>query len=258
MNSNSTSNVAVTTIATQKPAPTIRTTAGGTVTVGSGTYLTDSAVLSGGSNPSGTITFTLRDPHNVIVYTDVVTVNGNEKSYSARRLGNNPGGYLPECDWHLFMERGFTAATQETTTGLPTTDKTESETVTKPVAHLGTANGSGTIFTHNNQASFSFSVSDNNKKGTPSGSLTYTDIKGGIKLTSNLITGVTLITNQATITGGGTIANSNPKRKSIPVSFTAVATDNGTPRAPKDVFTIQISSPYSAAGNLTSGNITVN
>ena len=51
-NSNSTSNVAVTTIATQKPAPTIRTTAGGTVTVGSGTYLTDSAVLSGGSNPT--------------------------------------------------------------------------------------------------------------------------------------------------------------------------------------------------------------
>jgi hypothetical protein len=253
-NSNSTSNVAVTTIATQKPAPTVRTTAGGTVTVGSGTYLTDSAVLSGGSNPSGTITFTLRDSHNVVVYTDVVTVNGNG-NYSTS-AGNNPGGYLPSATGTYLWNAVYSGDSNNN--GASDNGQNESETVTKPVAHLGTANGSGTIFTHNNQASFSFSVSDNNKKGTPSGSLTYTDIKGGIKLTSNLITGVTLITNQATITGGGTIANSNPKRKPIPVSFTAVATDNGTPRAPKDVFTIQISSPYSAAGNLTSGNITVN
>ena len=40
-------------------------------------------------------------------------------------------------------------------------------------SHFGTANGTGTIFTRNNQASFSFNVSDNNKKGTPSGTLTY-------------------------------------------------------------------------------------
>ncbi len=126
-----------------------------------------------------------------------------------------------------------------------------------PPSHLGTANGSGTISTHNNQASFSFNISDNNKKGTPSGTLTYTDVKGGIKLTSTAITAITLTQNQAKFSGKGTIANSNPKKKPIPVSFTVIAVDNGTPGAPKDTFTIQISSPYYATGNLTSGNIVV-
>ncbi len=128
----------------------------------------------------------------------------------------------------------------------------------KQNSHLGTANGSGTIFTHNNQASFSFNVTDNNKKGTPSGTLTYTDTKGGIKLTSTSISSISLNGNQASFSGKGTIPNSKPKGKPIPVSFSVVATDNGTPGTPKDTFQIQISTPYFASGNLTSGNITVN
>ena len=40
-------------------SPTISTNAGGTVVLGSGGDLTDSATLSGGNNPTGTITFTL-------------------------------------------------------------------------------------------------------------------------------------------------------------------------------------------------------
>ena len=36
-----------------------------------------------------------------------------------------------------------------------------------------------------------------------------------------------------------------------------MATDNGNPGTPKDTFTIQISLPYNANGNLTSGNIVV-
>ncbi len=127
----------------------------------------------------------------------------------------------------------------------------------KQTTHLGTANGSGTIFTHNNQASFNFTISDNNKKGTPSGTLTYTDTKGGIKLTSTAITSITLNGKQATFSGKGTIPGSNP-RKPTQVSFTVVATDNATPGTPKDTFSIQISSPYYASGNLTSGNIVVN
>lgn len=123
-------------------------------------------------------------------------------------------------------------------------------------SHLGTANGTGTIFTNNNQASFSFNISNNNKKGTPSGTLTYTDVKGGIKFTSTAIASISLVNNQATFTGKGTIPGSKPT-KPVTVSFTAIATDNGTPGAPKDVFTIQISSPYYATGHLTSGNIVV-
>src|SRR5262249_6212512 len=57
--------------------PAINTVPGGTVLLGSGVKLSDSAVLSGGFNPGGTITFTLYDPTNAVVYTDVVTVSGN-------------------------------------------------------------------------------------------------------------------------------------------------------------------------------------
>jgi uncharacterized repeat protein (TIGR01451 family)/choice-of-anchor A domain-containing protein len=73
--------------------PTISTVPGGTVTIGSGNTLTDSAMLSGGFNPTGTITFSLFNPSNTAVYTDVVTVNGNG-TYNTS-MGSNPGGYLP-------------------------------------------------------------------------------------------------------------------------------------------------------------------
>jgi len=79
---------------TVSPAsPSINTTPGGTVVIGSGARLTDSATLSGGFNPTGTITFALFDPSNAAVYTDVVTVSGNGTYTTA--TGNNPGGFLP-------------------------------------------------------------------------------------------------------------------------------------------------------------------
>jgi len=53
--------------------------------------LSDSATLSGGSNPTGTITFTLTGPGNLIEFTDVVTVNGNG-TYTTLQ-GTNPGGF---------------------------------------------------------------------------------------------------------------------------------------------------------------------
>lgn len=78
---------------TPTATPTVTTTAGGDVSIGSGAKLTDSAVLSGGDNPTGTITFKLWDPSNNVVYTNVVTVDGNGTYTTAS--GNNPGGYLP-------------------------------------------------------------------------------------------------------------------------------------------------------------------
>jgi hypothetical protein len=58
-------------------SPAIATTAGGPVVVGSGARLTDSATLSGGFSPTGTITFTLTGPNGATVDTEVVTVSGN-------------------------------------------------------------------------------------------------------------------------------------------------------------------------------------
>jgi hypothetical protein len=80
-------------VTVNKANPSIVTTPGGTVVIGSGTKMTDSATLSGGYNPTGTITFTLLDPSNATVYTDVVTVSGNG-TYTTS-TGTNPGGYLP-------------------------------------------------------------------------------------------------------------------------------------------------------------------
>jgi hypothetical protein len=67
--------------------------AGGSIALGSSLKLTDTSVLSGGFNPTGTITFTLFDPSNVAVYTDVLTVSGNG-TYDTS-VGTNPGGFLP-------------------------------------------------------------------------------------------------------------------------------------------------------------------
>ncbi|MGH9125423.1 MAG: hypothetical protein ACRDZ8_11965 [Acidimicrobiales bacterium] len=74
-------------------SPGLQTDAGGPVVLGSGNAMADSATLSGGYAPGGTITFTLHNPSGTTVYRDVVTVTGNGTYTTA--FGNNPGGYLP-------------------------------------------------------------------------------------------------------------------------------------------------------------------
>ena len=55
----------------------------------------DSATLSAGFNPSGTITFTLYAPDGTTaVYTNDVVVTGNG-TYGTATSGDNPGGYTP-------------------------------------------------------------------------------------------------------------------------------------------------------------------
>jgi uncharacterized repeat protein (TIGR03803 family) len=68
--------------------PTITTAAGSSVTFGAGQPLTASATLSGGDNPTGTITFTLDGPNSTIVDTETVPVDG-DGTYQT------PTGYLP-------------------------------------------------------------------------------------------------------------------------------------------------------------------
>jgi hypothetical protein len=76
-------------------APGLTTTPSGLVVVGSGVALNDTATLSGGFNPTGTLTFQLFAPDGTtVVYTDVVTVTGNG-SYRTATQGNNPGGFVP-------------------------------------------------------------------------------------------------------------------------------------------------------------------
>jgi hypothetical protein len=69
--------------------PAITTVPGGSVVLGSGNRLTDSASLSGAHNPTGSITFTLFAPNSsTVVDTETVAVNGNG-TYTT------PSGFLP-------------------------------------------------------------------------------------------------------------------------------------------------------------------
>jgi hypothetical protein len=75
---------------------TLTSTPGGSVVLGSGTHLTDSATLSGlvGANPGGKVNFRLFAPDGTtVVYTDNVPVTGNGTYTTA--MGDNPGGYVP-------------------------------------------------------------------------------------------------------------------------------------------------------------------
>ena len=71
-----------------KASPSINTAAGGTIIVGSGSKLTDTAVLSGGNSPTGSITFKLTAPGGSVVDTETVSVSG-DGTYST------PTGYVP-------------------------------------------------------------------------------------------------------------------------------------------------------------------
>jgi hypothetical protein len=74
-----------------KASPAITTKPGGTVVTGSA--LSDSAKLTSGISPTGTITFSLYDSHGHVVYIDHVTVSG-DGSYTTA-AGDHPGGFIP-------------------------------------------------------------------------------------------------------------------------------------------------------------------
>ena len=73
-------------------SPSLTSTPGGTVVLGSGLKMTDSVTLSGGTSPTGSILFTLTSPgaSGTTVETERVTANG-DGSYSTAN------GYLPEA-----------------------------------------------------------------------------------------------------------------------------------------------------------------
>ena len=74
-------------------APTLTTTAGNTVAVGSGALLSASATLAGGVEPGGTITFTLTAPNGTVVDIEHIPVDGNGVYYTAGYLPAQSGTY---------------------------------------------------------------------------------------------------------------------------------------------------------------------
>ena len=71
-----------------------------TATLGSGTtLLQDTAVLSGGNNPTGVITFTLAAPGGSVVDTEIVTVNGNGTYSTPVGFSLGPGAAAGTYQW---------------------------------------------------------------------------------------------------------------------------------------------------------------
>ena len=140
-------------------SPAITTKTGGSVVLGSAKKLTDTATLSGGYNPTGTITFTLTDPTNALRDTETAAVNGNG-DYPT------PTGFTPDMagTWHWVASYGgdsnnnpvasgktdepveVTPAGPAITTKLSEADGTVGDSVNDTATLSGfTANAGGTV-----------------------------------------------------------------------------------------------------------------
>ncbi len=147
---------------TPKASPAVNTVAGGTVIIGSGTKLTDTAVLSGGYNPTGTITFTLTGPGNSVVNTETVSVNG-DNTYST------PNGYLPTATGSYVWSATYSGDSNNKSAADNGQNETETVNQTSPsintVAGGTVIIGSGTKLTDNAVLSGGYQ---------PTGTITFT------------------------------------------------------------------------------------
>ena len=178
-------------------SPAINTVAGGTIVIGSGSKLTDSALLSGGFNPTGTVTFTLFNPSNVAVYTDVVTVNGNGTYTTA--AGNNPGGYLPTVTGTYLWTATYSGDANNQ--GASDNGQNENETVSPASPAINTVAGGTIVIGSGSKLTDSALLSGG---FNPTGTMTFTLFNP-----SN----VAVYTDVVTVNGNGTYttaAGNNP------------------------------------------------
>jgi uncharacterized repeat protein (TIGR01451 family) len=113
--------------ATGKASTSLTSTPGGDVVLGSGAQMTDSAVLSGGSSPTGTLTFNLfapgEDPAvSLPVHSDTLPVSGNGTYNSGGYTPTAPGTY----EWIAVYSGDSTNAGSQTNVG----DEPETATAT--------------------------------------------------------------------------------------------------------------------------------
>ena len=143
--------------------PTLTTTPGGTVVLGSGAKLTDSATLAGGYNPTGIITFTLYAPDGSVVDTETDTVSGNN-TYAT------PTGYVPRAagSYQWVVNYGGDANNNP----VPNTALgSESEMVNPAVTTLTTTPGATVVLGSGNPLTDSATLSGGS---SPTGTITFT------------------------------------------------------------------------------------
>jgi Ca2+-binding RTX toxin-like protein len=245
-----------------KVGPTLTTAAGGSIVIGTGDKLSDSAVLSGGLNPTGTISFTLASPGNSSVYTNVVTVNGNG-TYDTS-AGSNPGGHLPTVagtyTWQATYSGDANNATatddgqdeSQTVAGAPTTTTITSDTPDPTVV------GQAVLV--------SYSVVSG--AGTPTGNVTVTD--GTSSCTATVAAGQCSITFTtaglksltATYAGdssfSGSTSAAEPHQVNAADTTTTITSDNPDPSAQGQPVAVHYGVTVNApGGGAAMGTVTV-
>ena len=177
-------------------SPTLTTTPGGTVVIGSGTNLSDSARLSGSYNGIGSITFYLFAPgvtpdgtNSNNVYSNTVTVSGNGTYTTAS--GSNPGGYLPTATGTYEWVAGYSGDSNNN--GATSTFTSEPQVVSPASPTLVTTPSTTTVTL--GTSSVTLNDTANLEGGySPTGTITFTLFLGSTKVD----------TETATVSGNGT------------------------------------------------------
>ncbi len=244
-NSTATDNGQNETSTVSQAGPAINTVASAGGSVGTG-GLTDSAVLSGGYNPTGTITFTLTGPDHSVVTTETVTVTGNG-TYST------PTPVLPTQVGNYVWSATYNGDTNNSTA----TDNGQNETTTiskagptiNTIASAGGSVGSGGL---TDSATLTGGYN-------PTGTITFT-------LTGPDHTVVT--TETVTVTGNGTYSTPTPVLPTQVGNYVWSATYNGdtnnstaTDNGQNETSTVSKAGPAintiaSAGGSVGSGGLT--
>jgi hypothetical protein len=192
---------------TTKNSVSFTTTASPGGTVGSVT-LNDSALLSGGNNPTGTVVFKLFAPGNSVtpVYTDTITIGVNSGAvtgngtYTTATMGDHPGGYTPSSGVGTYQ---WMATYSGDTNNKGASDQggtQEQATLTQAGPKLNTTASPGGQLgsvTLNDTAVLSGGVS-------PTGTIVFKLFAPGNSNTPVYTDTVTIGTNSGNVTGNGT------------------------------------------------------
>jgi hypothetical protein len=193
-----------------KASPAIVTTPNPTTaTVGSATVtLKDSAVLSGGASPTGSITFTLVAPGGATVDTETVTVTGNGTYTTPTGFALTTGAAAGTYQWNA-------SYTGDSNNGPASENNAVAEQV------IVASKGSPTITTTPSASSVTLGGSSVTMKdsatlsggNSPTGSITFTLVGPG---------GTTVDTETVTVTGNGTYTT--PTGFTLPTSGSVTGT----------------------------------
>ncbi len=152
--------------------PTINTNAGPTVVLGSGAPLTDTAMLTGGNNPTGTITFNLYAPTDTTysspVFSQTLTVTGNG-NYGPTT------GYVPTTAGTYEWVANYNSADNSINQSVNSGQGNEPEIVNKASSSVSTAifDSTGGAATDTLGEKVYDTATVTGSPATPTGTLTY-------------------------------------------------------------------------------------